>query len=515
MQGFLPVLSALLGIIVGIVIDFVFRLITDKKERAASEAERVQQSQRISALAAELAAARTDAAQSRELAERRAGWESLAVERERMIGVLNADREKIVENLAAERDRALTELRQKSESERRALSEVSQLRADLLNERKNLGEKIALLDNAKSTLTDQFQALATEIVDKRSKAFADENKKDLDSLLSPLREQLTEFRRKVEEAQSDSRVNADTLQSLIGGLNSMNQQLAQETRTLSTALRGPANSHSEWGELIVRNLLEKAGLREGEHFRVQEAAAAESNGHRRRLRPDVILNLPGGRHLLIDSRISLTAWADCVNAAAEAERKLAMKRHLAALRAHIDALSARGLPQRDATHAPGFHILFVPIEPAFLAALHEDDALWRDAWDKQVLLVGPTTLLFVIRIVDHLWQQEFQTRHVKEVMDRGAALHDRLVEFVSEFETIGAHLRKLDQSYNGAMSKLHQGSGSLVRQAEALRQLGVKNGPSQQLLDTSTLDDPTLDDPGLDDPLVLSATPANEMALPS
>ncbi len=499
MQGFVPVFAALLGIVVGIAILFVFRQFTDRKDREDVEAEKAQLSQRISGLAAELANARTETSLARELAERRDGAESLAAERERMIGVLNADREKIVANLVEERDRAVTELRSKSENERRMLAEISQLRADLINEKKNLTEKLALLDTAKKTLSDQFQTLASQIVEEKSKAFTDANKKDLDDLLVPLREQISEFRKKVEETHSDSRVGVDTLQSLIGNLNSMNRQLAEETRNLSTALRGSAKGQGDWGELIVRNLLEKAGLREGEQFHVQESPdGAERNGDRRKQRPDVILNLPGRRHLVIDSKVSLTSWYDWVDAASDEERRQAMKRYLASVRAHIDGLAARAFHKLEAVESPDFVVMFVPIEPAFLAALHEDETLWRDAYDKQILLVGPTTLLFVIRIVDSLWQQESQARSVQDVMDRGAALYEKFVGFVADIEALGANLRKVDQCYAGAMKKLSEGPGNLVRQVEMLRQLGVKPGKS---LPRSVLAGAELDD----DPIALAA----------
>ena len=494
MQGYLSLFATFLSLLVGVALGFFFRFLADRKDRAAGEAEKNNLSQRISGLAAELATARSETAQIRDHAERRAGFESLATERERMINVLNADREKIVANLVEERDRALAELRQKNESERRSLGEVSQLRADLLNEKRNLSEKLALLDTAKKTLTDQFQSLAADIVEQKSRTFADANKKDLDNLLTPLRQQIVEFRKKVEEAQSDSKVGVNTLQTLVTSLNGMNQQLAEETRNLSTALRGSAKGQGDWGELIVRNLLEKAGLREGEHFRIQESFDPAEDGNRRKRRPDVILNLPGGRHLVIDSKLSLNPWFDWVNAVSDEDRDQAMTRHLTSVRSHIDSLAARAYRKLDGLESPDFAVMFIPIEPAFLAALHEDEALWRDAYEKQVLLVGPTTLLFVIRIIDSLWQQDFRARTVEEVMDRGAALYEKFVGFATDLETLGTSLRRVDQAYAGAMKKLSEGPGNLVRQVEMLRQLGVKPGKS---LPKSLLDDVGIDDESL------------------
>jgi DNA recombination protein RmuC len=267
---------------------------------------------------------------------------------------------------------------------------------------------------------------------------------------------------------------------------------------LSTALRGSNKAQGDWGELIVRNLLEKAGLREGEQFLIQETFdSAATEDERKKARPDVILNLPGGRHLVIDSKVSLNAYADSVNAATEEERKAAMKRHISSLRQHVDGLTARKYHKLSALDSPDFVVMFVPIEPAFLAALYEDESLWRYAYEKEVLLVGPTTLLFVIRIVDNLWQQEMQARNVQEVMDRGAALYEKFVGFVSDLEAIGNNIRKVDQSYSGAMKKLSEGPGNLVRQVEMLKQLGVRS--------SKALPKSLLDQAGVEESLALAA----------
>ncbi len=391
-------------------------------------------------------------------------------------------------------------MRAKIDAERTLTAEVSQLKADLANERQNMAEKIALLDTAKKALADQFQALAADILDQKSKSFAEASQKDLGTLLSPLQTQIKEFRERVEKVQTDSTAGVTKLETLIGTLGTMNQQLTEEARNLTTALRGSSKAQGDWGELIVRNLLEKAGLREGEQFRVQEtfdSATGDGDERQRKARPDVIVNLPGGRHLVIDSKVSLNAYADSVNAATEEERKAAMKRHLASVRAHVDELAVRGYHKLNALDSPDFVVMFVPIEPAFLSALHEDEGLWRYAYDKEVLLVGPTTLLFVIRIVDNLWQQELQARSVQDVMERGAALYEKFVNFVGDLEAIGANLRKADQSYSGAMKKLSEGPGNLVRQVEMLKQLGVRTSKS--------LPKGLLDNAGVDEPLALAA----------
>lgn len=476
MQALIAILAAVIGFVLG----YWVRQFWAKNERD-------QINSRAAEIATELANARAQLHEAQSLAATRAGFESLAVERQA-----------IIDGLTTERNQASAALQAKMAAESALKSRISELEAELRNERQNLAEKLAVLDEAKKALAQQFQVLAGDILEQKTKSFADASKKDLDTLLSPLRDQIGEFRKRVEEAQTDSKVGVNTLKTLVDNLYGMNQKLADEARSLTTALRGSAKAQGDWGELIVRNLLEKAGLREGEQFRVQESFdAAESDGDRRKLRPDVIVNLPRNRHLVIDSKVSLNAWSDWVNAATDEDRKQAMKRHLASVRAHIDGLAARSYHKLGAIDSPDFVVMFVPIEPAFLAALHEDESLWRYAYEKEVLLVGPTTLLFVIRIVDNLWQQELQARNVQEVMDRGTELYDKFVNFVTDLEAIGKSLRAADQCYGDAMKKLSTGRGNLVRQVELLRALGVKSSKS--------LPKPLLDGAGLDEPLALAA----------
>jgi len=398
--------------------------------------------------------------------------------------------------LKTERERHHVELQGKAEADRTHAARISRLEADLENERKNMAEKVALLETAKQSLAHQFEALAGEILEKKSKSFAEGSQKEIGTLLTPLRDQIREFREKVEQAQTDSKTGVTKLETLIGTLGGLNQQLTAEAHNLTTALRGSSKAQGDWGELIVRNLLEKAGLREGEQFRMQESFDAAGDGDERakKQRPDVIVNLPGGRHLVIDSKVSLNAYTDSVNAATEEERRAAVKRHLASVRSHVDELAAKRYHKLDALETPDFVVMFIPIEPAFLTALHEDEGLWRYAYEKEVLLVGPTTLLFVIRIVDNLWQQELQARSVQDVMDRGAKLYDKFVDFVSDLEAVGKSLRGADQSYSNAMKKLTEGRGNLIRQVEMMKQLGIR---TSKQMPRGLLDDAEVEEPGL------------------
>ena len=307
---------------------------------------------------------------------------------------------------------------------------MKELEADLRNERAGLAEKLALLETAKKALANQFEALAGKILDEKTKIFTEGSQKELGNLLTPLKTQIKEFRKKVEEAQSDSKTGVAKLEGLIGNLGGLNLQLAEEARNLTTALRGSAKAQGDWGEFILRDLLEKAGLREGEQYSFQQSFTgldAEDGEKSRTARTDVMSSCPAGRNLIIDSKVSLTAYTDYANAATEDERKAALKLHLASVRGHIAGLAKAGYHKLPGVESPDFVVMFVPVEPAFLLALQGDGELWADAYAQGILLVGPTTLLYVIRIVNVLWQQELQARSVRDVMNRGAELYDKFV----------------------------------------------------------------------------------------
>jgi DNA recombination protein RmuC len=314
-----------------------------------------------------------------------------------------------------------------------------------------------------------------------------------------LRDQIKEFRDKVEQAQSDSKTGVTKLETLIGTLGGLNQQLTDEARNLSSALRGSSKAQGDWGEFILRDLLEKAGMREGEEYSFQQTfsgAQAVEGDRSKSPRTDVIVRMPGGRHLVIDSKVSLNAYTDSVNALTEDARQVARAEHLKSMRKHVAELSKAGYFNLPGIESPDFVVMFVPVEPAFLTALQNDAALWADAYQQGILLVGPTTLLYVIRIVSVLWQQELQARSVQDVMSRGAELYDKFVNFVSDLEAVGKNLRGADDSYNKAMKKLGEGRGNLIRQVEMLKQLGVRTSKSlpRGLLDNAGVEDEDLAD---------------------
>jgi DNA recombination protein RmuC len=371
---------------------------------------------------------------------------------------------------------------------------VKELETELKNERQNMQEKLALLETAKVTLANQFKALAGDILDEKKKSFSEDSQREIGSLLEPLKGQIKDFRDKVEQAQSDSKTGVNTLQTLIGDLSGLNKQLSQEAHNLTTALLGSSSDQGGWGEEVAKDLLELASFVEGVQFRLQqtvEANAGEEEGRQRNVRPDIIVNLPGGRNLIIDSKVSLTAYYESVKAESDADRKSAIKRHLGSVRKHVDELAAKDYHRLQAVQSPDFVVMFVPIEPAFLLAIHEDGELWHYAYERQILLVGPTTLLFVIRIVDNLWRQELQARSVKDVIKRGTALYEKFAGFVADIEAIGKSLRVATESYEDAKSKLTSGPGNLIRQVEMLKRLGIRTGKTvpQSMLDAAGVEE--------------------------
>lgn len=405
--------------------------------------------------------------------------------------------EERTKELAGELNGLRLDLKALDEAKNSAEKAVATLEIKLASEQKAFAEKLELQESYKRAFSSQLEVLAGEILDKKTKSFAEGSQKELGSLLTPLREQIEGFRKKVEEAQSDSKTGVAELRGLIGNLGNLNQKLADEAKHLSTALRGSSKAQGDWGEYILRNLLEKAGLREGEQYSFQQRFSqqeSEADGKRTTAITDVIVSLPGGRHLVIDSKVSLNAYTESVNAENEEARKAALAEHLRSVRRHIDGLARAGYHDLPGIESPDFVILFIPIEPAFLTALQSDANLLAGAYEKGIMLSGPTTLLYVIRIVESLWRQEQQEKNVQKVMERGEKLYDKFVGFVDDLEAVGSKIGDADKSYKEAFSKLASGRENLVRQVEMLRELGLKPRKrlKPKLLEAAGVDDTLL-----------------------
>jgi len=331
-------------------------------------------------------------------------------------------------------------------------------------------EKLALLEQARQALTREFQAIAHALFEEKSQRFAALNQEQMTALLTPLRERLDGFRQKIEEIYLIESKDRAAIVEQVRQLVQMNQMLSAEARQLTQALKGTQQTQGAWGEVVLERLLELAGLTEGREYVTQMSHRTEEGVHR----PDVILFLPGERLLIIDAKVSLTAYADAVAAEEPEVRERHLKAHVQSLRRHIDGLAKRHYPALYPDKTLDFVILFVAVEPAFLAALAHEPNLFAEAWQKNVLLTSPSTLLFVLRTVEHLWRQEAQNRNAQEIAQKGAELYDKFVLFLEAMDEVKQKLAQAQQAFDTAQKRLSSGRGNLIAQAEQLKALGVK-----------------------------------------
>jgi DNA recombination protein RmuC len=389
------------------------------------------------------------------------------------------------EQLAALRDQLTAE-------QQRLSNQVAELTTILEAERNQNTEKIALLKNAEEQLSNRFKTLANEILEEKSQRFTVQNQTNLNQLLEPLKVKITEFQGKVQEVYVQEGKDRSALAEQVKQLMSLNNQLSKDAHNLTSALKGQAKAQGNWGELILERVLEASGLRKGHEYEVQESHARADGS---RVQPDVVVHLPEDRHLIIDAKVSLTAYEEQANAETDHQRDAALKRHLDSVRAHIRELSEKNYQQLYGLQSLDFVLMFIPVEPAFMLAISHDSDLWQDAWKKNVLLVSPSTLLFVVRTVAHLWRQEQQSRNAQEIASQGGKLYDKLVGFVEDLENLGTKLKQAQSAYDGAYNKFSGGRGNVIRQAEQLKNLGVKPTKHlpQKLID-STLDELPVDD---------------------
>ena len=353
----------------------------------------------------------------------------------------------------------------------RLASQRAELTTRLDAERSQSQEKLALLADAKQSLSDQFKTLAGEILEEKSRRFAEQNQSSLGQLLDPLKNRLSEFQGKVEQLYDTEGKERSALAGQVTHLMQLNRTLSDDAKNLTQALKGSAKAQGNWGELMLERVLEAAGLRKGSEYEVQTSHTRADGS---RAQPDVVIRLPEGRRLVVDAKVSLLAYEEMATADDPAIRSAAGRRHLDSVRKHIGGLSARNYELIYGIQSLDFVLLFVPIEPAFNAAMQADAELFMHAWDRNVLLVSPSTLLFVVRTVAHLWRQDQQSRNTQEIARRGAELYDKFAAFVSDLEKVGRSLESAQVAYADAFNKLSRNKGNLVRQAEMLKGLGLK-----------------------------------------
>jgi DNA recombination protein RmuC len=387
--------------------------------------------------------------------------------------------------LLSERAEATTKLEERLDQATQALQseqrDNSSLRGTLIKtqeildqERRQAVDKVAFLTDAKERMTQEFKVLAADVMRLHGENFSKQNKEQIDGILAPLREKLGEFQVGIQAAQTESTKERATLAEQIRKLTESSAKMTSETSNLTRALKGEAQTQGAWGEMILASILERSGLREGEEYFVQQHMNTEDG---QRMRPDVVVNLPGGQRIVVDSKLSLVAFDAYVNSEDAAVRADALARHLESVRTHIKTLSSKGY-HAIAGSQVDYVIMFVPIEGALAAALQAEPNMTGFAVDNNVAIATPTTLMIALRTVANVWQVERRNRNAEAIADRAGRLYDKFVGFVGDMSTLGDRLNQARGTYDAAMGKLSTGSGNLIRQVEQLKGLGARTNKS-------------------------------------
>jgi len=361
---------------------------------------------------------------------------------------------------------------------------------ELAAERRQSADKLATLQQtaqeAKTVLSDQFKNLANEILEEKSKRFAEQNQQNLDILLKPLQEKLTDFRKQVDETYQSEARERFALKQEVEKLAGLNLRMTDETRALTNALKGESRTQGDWGELVLETILENSGLRKGEEYLVQDTQTISDGS---RLQPDVVIRLPESKHLVIDSKVSITAYTRYIQADDDTIKTAELNSHVLSIKQHIQGLSAKNYQDLYGVGSIDFVLMFIPIEPAFLAAMRHAPDIYQEALKKNIVIVCPSTLLATVRTVAHLWRQEHQNRNAQEIARQCASLYDKFVGFVEDLDKVGQRLEQAQISYADAVGKLKTGRGNLIRTAENVKKLGVKPNKSLPSKLTDVADD--------------------------
>ena len=354
-------------------------------------------------------------------------------------------------------------------------SSLSSLRSDYNNKKEEI-------EQLQKKFTTEFENLANKIFDEKTTKFSEQSKTNLQEILNPLRERISEFEKKVEETNKESIKGHASLREQLQMLKDMNQQITQEAKNLTQALKGSTKTQGSWGEFILENILQKSGLVKGREYKTQEVIYSEEG---KRFQPDIIVSLPDNKSIVIDSKVSLTAYEKCISSEDDLQRQLALKEHITSIRNHIRNLSSKNYQSLYQLESLDFVLMFMPIEPAFALAVQNDAELFNDAFDKNIVIVSPSTLLATLRTVASIWRQENQNRNALEIARQSGALYDKFQGLITDLIDLGKRMASMQKGYEEAMKKLYTGRGNLVSSIEKIKRLGANTTKSlpQQLLD--------------------------------
>ena len=366
-------------------------------------------------------------------------------------------------------------------------SEIAKKDENLSNLNVRLDEEKKRLKAQHEQLKIEFENLANEILEKKSEKFVKQNKENLDKILDPLGEKIKSFEKSVQEKYENELKGRTGLKEQINNLTELNQQLSADAVNLTNALKGDSKTQGDWGEFRLEVLLEKSGLEKGIHFEMQ-VSLEDEEGNRKQ--PDCVVILPENRNLIIDSKVSLTAYEQYVNAENEEEKPLFLKKHSDSIKSHIKELAKKDYPKLYSINSPNYVLMFVPLEPARTLAFQNDVDLYNFALSKNIILVSTTTLIATMSTVSYMWQQESQKKNVLEIARQSGALYDKFCNFVDDLKGIGKSIEQSSKKYNDAMNKLSSGKGNLIKRTETIKKLGAKATKSlpQEFIDKSEIE---------------------------
>ncbi|SFA43606.1 DNA recombination protein RmuC [Pedobacter suwonensis] len=396
---------------------------------------------------------------------------NLSAEKEHITLLLKDEQRRLIDELQAERDRLAD-----------ANRELESTRSFYLAEKEKLAEQKLSYEQSQQKLNKDFELIANKILEEKSTKFIEQNRTNLDIILNPLKENIKAFEDKVEKvykAESDER---NILKGVISELQIQSKLIQEDANNLTKALKGDSKKQGNWGEIILEKVLERSGLVRDQEYRIQ-ASHASAEGSR--YQPDVVIDLPDDKHLVVDAKVSLVAYERSVSADTDEEREGYVKQHLASIKNHIQELSSKNYQDLYKINSPDFVLLFVPIESSFSIAVQKDAELFNFAWDRRVVIVSPSTLLATLRTIASIWKQERQNRNVMEIARLSGSMYDKFVGFIADMENIGKHIKNGQDAYDKAINKLSAGTGNLTNTSEKIKKLGAK---TSKQIDTKYLD---------------------------
>ena len=396
-----------------------------------------------------------------------------------------ADLNRIIAEISAQNKAQIQKIAEQQELNERQNSEIKDLQSDK-NQLIGLKSQLAaqneslqqLLDSQKEEIVKiqeeaklQFENLANKILEEKTLKFTEQNQQNLKNILNPLQEKITDFEKKVENTHKESIDYHAALRQQILGLKEMNLQMSKETLNLTKALKGDSKIQGNWGELVLERVLEKSGLEKGREYEIQKSFTTEEGN---RVQPDVIINLPDGKKMIVDSIVSLTAYEKYINEEDDEQKSSFLKEHVNSLKRHVEQLGSKNYQHLYQMESPDFVLLFIPIEPAFAIALNEDTQLYNKAFERNIVIVTPSTLLATLRTIDSMWTNQKQQENAYEIARQAGALYDKFDGFVTDLVKIGKKMDEAKTEYEGAMNKLVDGKGNLITSVQKLKIMGAK-----------------------------------------